>query len=245
MAKKKNKGGGVKQAIRKAGPKISKKELNKIVKTAGSTSAALNKIASVQKSMKKADKVAPSIGSAAANMLIKQAQSTPVGVYQLGSSKLAESIRGMAGTPAGPMIKGQQTPAKPPSGLGYVPGGMVIRPSGRLATGPLKGKNTKTSGASPYDGMMTGEESDPNGPGPWANTNPQTDPEVTTETQVTDEVSPETLSGPGMLSGGGDGFGGATFLGRPKSRFRKLGLNNKGMNALQRMFINYQNSLNS
>jgi len=168
MAKKKDKGGGVKQAIREAGPKISKKELNRIVEAAGSTSAALNKIASVQQSMKQADKAAPSIGSAAANMLIKQAQSTPAGVYQLGTSKLAGFIRGMAGTPAGPMIQGQRTPATPLSGLGYVPPGMVIRPSGRLATGPLKGRSAQTTGSSPYDGMMTGEESDPNGPGPFA-----------------------------------------------------------------------------
>jgi hypothetical protein len=98
MAKKK-----AKELIKKAGPTISNKELNKVVKATGSVEKALNKISSVQQSAKQADKTAPSINAGAANMLIKQAQSTPAGVYQLGSSKVAQAIRGMAGTPAGPL----------------------------------------------------------------------------------------------------------------------------------------------
>jgi hypothetical protein len=94
---------GIKSTIREAGNTISNKELNKVVKAAGSVEKALNKISSVQQSAKQADKPAPSINAGAANMLIKQAQSTPTGVYQLGSSKVAQAIQSMAGTPAGPM----------------------------------------------------------------------------------------------------------------------------------------------
>ena len=162
MAKK----NGIKKTIREAGKNISNKEMAKIVKAAGgSTSKALDKISSVQKSLKEADKTAPSIGSKAANQLIKQAQSTPTGVYQLGSSKLAQAIQGMAGTPAGPMRQGQQPPGTPGSGL--VPGGMVIRPSGRLATGPLKGKGTgKGTMPGPYDGAFNNGTEGPGGGGP-------------------------------------------------------------------------------
>ena len=156
---KKNK---IKKTIRKAGKNISNKEMAKIVKAAGgSTSKALDRISSVQQSRKKAGKTAPSIGSKAANQLIKQAQSTPAGVYQLGSSKLAQAIQGMAGTPAGPMRQGQQRPGTP--GTGRVPGGMVIRPSGRLATGPLKGKG---KGKDPRSGPGPNTELDPNAGGP-------------------------------------------------------------------------------
>ena len=156
----------IKKTIRNAGKKISNKEMAKIVKSAGgSTSKALDRISSVQQSSKKADKTAPSIGSKAANQLIKQAQSTPAGVYQLGSSKMADAIRGMAGTPAGPRHSGSGYPtyaAQP--GTGRVDGGMVIRPSGGLATGPLKGKGKgKGKDKDPRSGPNT--EVDPNAGG--------------------------------------------------------------------------------
>ena len=157
----------IKKTIRNAGKKISNKDMTKIVKSAGgSTSKALDRISSVQQSSKKADKTAPSIGSKAANQLIKQAQSTPTGVYQLGSSKMADAIRGMAGTPAGPRHSGSGYPtyaAQP--GTGRVYGGMVLRPSGRLATGPLKGKGKdKGKDKDPRSGPNT--EVDPNAGGP-------------------------------------------------------------------------------
>jgi len=147
MAKKK-----AKKLIKKAGPTISKKEMNKIVKAAGSTEKALNKISSVQQAAKKADKPAPSINAGAANMLIKQAQSTPAGVYQLGSSKIAQAIQGMAGTPAGPMRQGQQKPGVPGSGL--MIGGTVLKPGGGVAV------KQQPMPVSPYAGAMGGKGND-------------------------------------------------------------------------------------
>ena len=248
----------IKKAIRKAGNNISNKELNKIVKTSGgSTSKALDKISSVQQSRKAADKVAPSIGSKAANNLIKQAQSTPTGVYQLGSSTLGQSVRSMAGTPAGPMIQGRQQPGTPASGLGYVPGGMTIRPSGRLGIGPLKSENktkSKSKGRmpGPYDGMQIGPP-DLSGPGPLANPNTETwlgnqDPEdsgdgntntvspVVTEQEPTDPMI-------GMMAGGGTGAAGANKLGRAKSRLKKLGITGNTANHMGRGNV-YRNLIN-
>jgi hypothetical protein len=131
MAKKKK----IKKVIREAGPVISRNEMKKIVKAAGgNVQTAINRIASVQQNMKAANKPAPSVASGAANMLIKQAQSTPAGVYQFGDSKLGQTLRSMTGTPAGPMIKGQQTAAQP--GTGLMIGGTMIRPGGRVAVTP-------------------------------------------------------------------------------------------------------------
>jgi hypothetical protein len=249
----------IKKAIRKAGNKISNKELQKIVKkSGGSTSKALDKISSVQQSRKDAGKTAPSLGSKAANNLIKQAQSTPAGVYQLGSSKIAQSVRGMAGTPAGPMIQGKQQPGTPTAGLGYVPGGMTIRPSGRLGVGPKKDNNktkNKNKGGmpGPYDGMQIGQP-DLGGPGPLADPNTETwlgnqdpgnaagDPTITDDTNVTEETN--ALPGIGMMSGGGMGATGANKLGRAKSRLRKLGIYGRGTGLLGRG-LQYGNSLNA
>jgi hypothetical protein len=147
MAKKK-----AKELIKQAGPTISNKELNKVVKATGSVEKALNKISSVQQSAKQADKPAPSINAGAANMLIKQAQSTPAGVYQLGSSKVAQAIQSMAGTPAGPMIQGQQKPGVPGSGL--MMGGTVLKPGGGVAVKP------QPMPVSPYAGAMDGKGND-------------------------------------------------------------------------------------
>ena len=249
----------IKKAIRKAGNNISNKELNKIVKTSGgSTSKALDKISSVQQSRKAADKAAPSIGSKAANNLIKQAQSTPTGVYQLGSSTLGQSVRSMAGTPAGPRHSGSGYPtyaAQP--GTGLVPPGMTIRPSGRLGIGPLKSENktkSKSKGRmpGPYDGMQIGPP-DLSGPGPLANPNTETwlgnqDPEdsgdgstntvspVVTEQEPTDPMI-------GMMAGGGSGAAGANKLGRAKSRLKKLGITGNTANQMGRGNV-YRNLIN-
>ena len=248
----------IKKAIRKAGNNISNKELNKIVnKSGGSTSKALDKISSVQQSRKAADKAAPSIGSKAANNLIKQAQSTPTGVYQLGSSTLGQSVRSMAGTPAGPMIQGRQQPGTPASGLGYVPGGMTIRPSGRLGVGPLKSENktkSKSKGRmpGPYDGMQIGPP-DLSGPGPLANPNTETwlgnqDPEDSgdgTTNTVSPVVTEQEPTDPmiGMMAGGGMGAAGANKLGRAKSRLKKLGITGNTANQMGRGNV-YRNLIN-
>ena len=233
----------IKKAIRKAGKNISNKEMQKIIKkSGGSTSKALDKISSVQQSRKKAGKTAPSIGSKAANKIIKQAQSTPAGVYQLGSSKIADAIRGMAGTPAGPMRQGQQRPGTPGSGL--VPGGMTIRPSGRLGVGPKKGgkkdgkknKDTFNSIVGPYDGMEIGDP-DLNGPGPLANPNTETwlgytDPNdigdgagENVDTDVDTDVDTSLSSGAGGL----DLASWATGFRKARSARRKAGKGAQGL----------------
>jgi hypothetical protein len=150
MAKKK-----AKELIKKAGPTISNKELNKVVKATGSVEKALNKISSVQQSAKQADKPAPSINAGAANMLIKQAQSTPAGTYQLGSSKVAQAIQSMAGTPAGPRNPQSGYPtyaAQPGSGLMTL--GTVLKPGGGVANKP------QPMPVSPYAGAMAGKGND-------------------------------------------------------------------------------------
>jgi len=130
--KKKNKSQAkIKQVIRSAGTTISKGEMKGIVEAAGgNVSKALNRISSVQASMKEKDMRAPSIGSGAANQLIKQA-SSPLGRSSLGNSSIAQAIRSMAGRPAGPMIQGQQTPEIPGT---RITTGEVLRPSGRPGT---------------------------------------------------------------------------------------------------------------
>jgi hypothetical protein len=160
--KNKNKELGIKQVIKQAGPKISQKEMNQIVKAAGgNVGTAINRIASVQSSMKQAGKTAPSVGSSAANMFIKQAQSNPALAYQLGSSKLGQTLRSMIGTPAGPRNpqSGYPTYAAQP-GTGLMIGGTVIKPGGGISVyrqpqgaAPAVGD---TVAAGPYDGMMDG-----------------------------------------------------------------------------------------
>jgi hypothetical protein len=165
MAKKnkKTKELGIKQIIKQAGPKISKKEMNQIVKAAGGdVGTAINRIASVQSSMKKAGKTAPSVGSGAANMFIKQAQSNPTLAYQLGSSKLGQTLRGMIGTPAAPRLKGQQRAAQP--GTGLMIGGTVIKPGGGISVNRQpKGAapDVGDTAASPYAGAMDGPTEGP------------------------------------------------------------------------------------
>ena len=164
-----NKELGIKQVIRQAGPKISQKEMNQIVKAAGgNVGTAINRIASVQSSMKQAGKTAPSVGSSAANMFIKQAQSNPALAYQLGSSKLGQTLRSMIGTPAGPRHprSGYPTYAAQP-GTGLMIGGTVIKPGGGISNyrqpqgaAPAVGD---TVAAGPYDGMMDGPTEGPAG----------------------------------------------------------------------------------
>jgi hypothetical protein len=180
----------IKKTIKEAGPKISKKEMNQIVKaTGGNVGTAINRIASVQSNMKQAGKTAPSVGSSAANMFIKQAQSNPTLAYQLGSSKLGQALRSMIGTPAGPMIQGQQRAAQP--GTGLMIGGTVIKPGGGISVyrqpqgaAPAVGD---TVAAGPYDGMMDGPTE---GPAGW----------------YQDPTGGDGTTGGGGTTGDGDGF---------------------------------------
>jgi len=164
----------IKQVIRAAGTTISKGEMGRIVEAAGgNVSKALNRISSVQESMKAKDQRAPSIGSGAANRLIEQA-STPLGRSSLGNSSIAQAIRSMAGRPAGPMRQGQQTPEIP--GTRITPG-MVLRPSGREGTRKQPKPGQKTSRTGPYDGMMDGSNEGP-GTGPGGLTQEEIDAQI-------------------------------------------------------------------
>jgi hypothetical protein len=111
--------------------------------------------------MKQAGKTAPSVGSSAANMFIKQAQSNPALAYQLGSSKLGQTLRSMIGTPAGPMIQGQQRAAQP--GTGLMIGGTVIKPGGGISVYRQPQGAAPAVAAGPYDGMMDGPTEGPAG----------------------------------------------------------------------------------
>ena len=125
--------GGVKKAIREAGPIITKQEMKQIIKAAGGdVEKAVNRIASVQQNAP----VAPSVASGAANMLIKQA--TPG--TNFGTSRLGQTLQGMMGSPGytpqravngGTM--GQAVAATPPQ---LMMGGTMIRPGGRIAVAP-------------------------------------------------------------------------------------------------------------
>lgn len=151
--KKKNKSQAtIKQVIRAAGPTISKGEMNKIVTAAGGdTAKALNRISSVQESMKENDKRAPSIGSGAANQLIKQA-ATPVGRSSLGTSSAAQALLSMAGRPAGPRNPQSGAPQYAAIPATRVAPGMVVRPSGRVGTKQNQPRTVTQVVESPYTG---------------------------------------------------------------------------------------------
>jgi hypothetical protein len=172
MAKKK-KQGNVKQVIRAAGPVISKKEMNKIVKAAGgNTKAAVNRIASVQQNFKAADKPAPVVASGAANMLIKQAEkASPFNQPSFGDSKLGQTLQSMVPTQGiSGYIKGQETtfvegsPGFNPGGSptkNRMIGGTVIRPGGNIGVRPIGaapaiGGDTTTTGGDTTGGDTTG-----------------------------------------------------------------------------------------
>jgi len=230
--------GGIKKAIRAAQEGgITRKEFDSI--------AGKNNAATVIKRMDAMNKNGQDVrlNSGAANMLIKQAEKAPAySQPNFGTGNIGRALQEMIGTPATPgaMIQGQRvggTAGTP--GTGLMIGGTQIRKGGRVAISGFGG-NKRESG--PYDGMMTGEESDPNGPGPFANAGSAntTAETVNPETTVPQE---ETPLGPGMLSGGGAGALGATKLNRAKSRLRKLGIYGRGTGLLGRG-LQYGNALN-
>lgn len=157
MTKKRNKSKGkIKQEIRAAGLTINNREMDRIVEAAGgNTAKALNRISSVQASMRKADKKAPSLGSGVANKLIQQAPSS-----SLGTSSIAQAISSMKATPPGPRSRngGYQRPGQAAT---LITPGMVLRPSGREGTRKQPKPGQKTSRTGPYDGMMDGSNEGP------------------------------------------------------------------------------------
>lgn len=160
MAKKK-KEGGIRKAIKAAGPNISRSEMESITKAAsGNASKALNQIT----------KAGANLASGAANMLIKQQQKAPAMRYDprgpFGTSKIGQALQQMAGSPA------QVGPRNPQSGAptynipGTAPqmmiGGTVIRPGGRVAVRPMGaapavGDTTAATTAAAGDGTVAGD----------------------------------------------------------------------------------------
>jgi len=136
--------GGVRAAIREAGPNISRNELKTITQAAGgNTARAINQIA----------KAGANLASGAANMLVSQAAKTPT--YRqpdFGKSKIADTLRSMLGNQrqvyAGPTGDRYKTVGTP--GTGLMPGGMAIRPGGRPTVrrpGQPTAATTTTEGA--------------------------------------------------------------------------------------------------
>jgi len=142
MAKKNNK--GVKTTLRELAPGgITKKELKQVSKNTGASS---QEIIKRMDAMNKAGQDVR-LNSAAANMLIKEAQKTPlppIGQQSYyGTGNIGRTLQGMIGTPG-------------VAGTGLMIGGTQIRPGGRVRTinnvgsiandGTIGGDNTLDGG---------------------------------------------------------------------------------------------------
>jgi hypothetical protein len=271
MAKKEQKGQGVKLAIRQAGEGgISKEELNNIVKTTGaSAQTVIRRLDSVNQSLKSKDKTGINLNSGAANMLIKEAGPAYGGFYGLtqkptfGTGRIGQALEGMRGTRAsGGYINPQSGTGSvtPATDRRFMMGGTAIRPGGRETVRGFGQQYTYKGGNSkPYNGMKWTGQFDPNGPGPLAKPNPQTwtgntgsgdnntntggDNNIDETVIPTDQQGTDAITGQGMMSGGGLGALGANKLGRAKSRLQRLGIKGRGTGLLGRG-LQYGNSLN-
>ena len=151
MAKKNNK--GVKTALRELAPGgITKKELKQVSKNTGASS---QEIIKRMDAMNKAGQDVR-LNSAAANMLIKKAQKTPlppIGQQSYyGTGNIGRALQGMIGTPG-------------VAGTGLMIGGTQIRPGGRVRTinnvgsiandGTIGGDNTLDGGDNTLNGGST------------------------------------------------------------------------------------------
>ena len=128
--KSKKKSGGIRKAIRAAGPNISRQEMKKITKAAGgNVRKAVNRIAAVQQSQRQADKPTTTLASGATNMLIRQGG-------DFGTSKLGQTLQSMTGTSGSPgfLRQGQRVGGTPATPMQLVDPGMAIRASGRVGT---------------------------------------------------------------------------------------------------------------
>ena len=138
MANKKKKG-GVKAALRELAPGgISRSELSQIAKQTGASS---QQIVKRMDAMNKAGQDVR-LNSAAANMLIKQAQTTPSIFGQqpsFGTGNIGRALTGMMGSPGypGAMIKGQRVGGQEAVPAQLMIGGTQIRPGGRTAVRPM------------------------------------------------------------------------------------------------------------
>ena len=120
----------------------------------------------VKKALNQISKSNANLGSGAANMLAKQQQANPFafGRRGLGDSKIAQTIRQMAGTPDYRSAKQRQmglgTGATP--GTGLMIGGTVIRPGGRPA---VKKQGAPMGAPAVSDTTPTGGDTAPTGDG--------------------------------------------------------------------------------
>jgi hypothetical protein len=137
MANKKK--GGVKAALRELAPGgISRSELKQIAKQTGASS---QQIVKRMDAMNKAGQDVR-LNSGAANMLIKQAQTTPSIIGQepsFGTGNIGRALTSMMGTPGypGAMIQGQRVGGQEAVPAQLMIGGTQIRPGGRTAVRPM------------------------------------------------------------------------------------------------------------
>jgi len=136
---KRNRNRGIKAALRELAPGgISRSEIKQVAKQTG---ASYETIVKRMDAMNQAGQDVR-LNSGAANMLIKQAQTTPSIIGQepsFGTGNIGRALTSMMGTPGypGAMIQGQRVGAQEAVPAQLMIGGTQIRPGGRTAVRPM------------------------------------------------------------------------------------------------------------
>jgi len=131
---------GAKQALNQAkSGGITKTELDQIArKTGTSTDTLVKRIDEMNKAGQDVR-----LNSAAANMLIKQAQQATPSIFgqqpDFGTGNIGRALQGMIGSPGSPgyMVKGQRVGAQEAVPAQLMIGGTQLRPGGRTAVRPM------------------------------------------------------------------------------------------------------------
>jgi len=131
---------GAKQALNQAkSGGITKTELEQIArKTGTSTNTLVKRIDEMNKAGQDVR-----LNSAAANMLIKQAQQATPSIFgqqpDFGTGNIGRALQGMIGSPGSPgyMVKGQRVGAQEAVPAQLMIGGTQLRPGGRTAVRPM------------------------------------------------------------------------------------------------------------
>ncbi|WJZ48616.1 head-to-tail connector [Synechococcus phage DSL-LC07] len=121
---------------------ITKRELQNISNTTGRSGAqVIQRLDALNQKLKGKDQVGISLNSGAANMLIRQAQKQPTGMFgmssQFGTGQIGKALQGMLGTPGYTAPRNPQSGApyggsrRRTPGTGLMMGGTAIRPGGR------------------------------------------------------------------------------------------------------------------
>jgi len=148
---KRNRNRGIKAALRELAPGgISRSEIKQVAKQTG---ASYETIVKRMDAMNQAGQDVR-LNSGAANMLIKQAQTTPSIIGQepsFGTGNIGTALTSMMGTPGypGAMIQGQRVGAQEAVPAQLMIGGTQIRPGGRVGVRPM--------GAAPAMGDATAD----------------------------------------------------------------------------------------